>query len=391
MSNIYITDFGARTDNDNNAEFIQSAIDSLETGGTLIIPAGEYITGALSLKSNITIHLEAGAILKAHSDIREYAMNGFYDSFGNETNSFITAYNCENITFSGDGVIDMQGRIFVDFEPSGDELNMSDEDFQQTPAKPLDRPRRPILFSGCRNIRIRNIKIIDAPCWTITFHNSENIKINSISVNNNPRIPHNDGLHFTACKKVIVDGCDFVCGDDCIAITSLFDYSLPTDGIIISNCHMSSSSAAIRVGHISSRVKNVIISNVIIENTNRGIAIFAGDDGCVENVKISNVIAETHLYCGGWWGKSEPIVVCTYNSTGTIKNVTFDGISAKSENSVIIAGNNISNIKFKDCNFDIDLDKYTADIYELSPNGLAPKTGSAVPIVNLSDTEPIFE
>lgn len=175
MSNIYITDFDARTDNDNNAEFIQSAIDSLETGGTLIIPAGEYITGALSLKSNITIHLEAGAILKAHSDIRE------------------------------------------------------------------------------------------------------------------------------------------------------------------------------------------------------------------------NVIAETHLYCGGWWGKSEPIVVCTYNSTGTIKNVTFDGISAKSENSVIIAGNNISNIKFKDCNFDIDLDKYTADIYEFSPNGLAPKTGSAVPIVNLSDTEPIFE
>ncbi len=387
----YITDFGATTESDDNAKYIQAGIDSLEKGGTLVVPAGEFVTGALSLKSDIHIILEAGAVIKAHKDINKYVMNGFYDSFGNETNSFITAYNCENITISGDGKIDMQGCAFVDFEPSDSEQSMPSELYQQTPAKPLNRPRRPILFSDCKNIRIRNIKIEDAPCWTITFHNSENIKINSVSVKNNPRIPHNDGLHFTACKKVIVNDCDFVCGDDCIAITSLFDYSLPTDGIIISNCHMSSRSAAIRVGHISSRVKNVVISNIVIENTNRGIAIFAGDDGCVENVKISNIIMETQLYHGGWWGKGEPIVICTYNSTGSAKKITFDGVFAKSENSVIVAGNNMSDIKFRDCSFDIDFDKYTADSYELSPNGLAERTVSQTEIVNISDTKIIIE
>lgn len=387
MCKIYITDFGAGPSNSDNSKCIQSAIDSLKDGGTVIIPVGEFTTGAISLRSNITLYLESGAVLKAHGDIRKYMMNGYYDSFGKETNSLITAYNCENTVIDGDGVIDLIGSSFVDFTRPADKIEMSEEEFSQTPARPLDRPRRPILFSGCENINIRNIKIKDSPCWTLTFHNSENIKIDSISVENCPRIPHNDGLHFTACKNVTVSGCDFVCGDDCIAITSLFDYSLPTDGIIISDCHMSSRSAAIRVGHISSKVNNVTVTNVTIDNTNRGIAVFAGNDGYVKNVAFSNITVNTRLYNGDWWGKGEPIVLCTYNSNGSIDNVSFDNVKATSENSVVIAGENISNVRFKNCFFDIDTEKYAPDAFELSPNGFAPRNGKRSAIVNLSNTE----
>lgn len=368
-----ITDFGASTDDTDNASHIQKAIDSMTDGGTLIIPKGEYVTGAFRLRSNIHIYIEAGAVLKAHGDISKYVKNGYFDSFGKETDSFITAFDCENITISGEGEIDMQGHLFVEYS--------SDE---EAPATPLERPKRPILFSGCKNIDIRNIKLKDAPCWTITFHDSENIKVRSVTVANDQRIPHNDGLHFTACRNVIVNDCDFACGDDCIAITSLFDYSLPSDGIIISNCHMSSRSSAIRVGHIASKIKNVLVSNIIIKNTNRGIAVFAGNNGSVENVHFSNIISETRLFNGAWWGKGEPIVLCTYASSGKIKSIAFDNICAKAENPVIVAGDDISDISFRDCSFNIETARYTSDTYELSPNGLAPKSYDSSPIANLA-------
>ncbi len=381
---INIVDYGARTQNSNNAECIQKAIDSLTKGGTLVIPSGVFVTGGLKLRSDICIILEPGAVLKAHTDISKYMMNGYFDSFGKETNSLIIAKNCKNITICGDGAIDLSGKEFVDFEPHGEQIQMSTEDFLQMPAIPLDRPRRPILFDGCTNIKIKDITVFDSPCWTFTLHNCNDIFVSKISVKNNPRIPHNDGIHLTACRDAIITDCSFVCGDDCIAITSLFDYSIITENIVISNCIMSSRSAALRIGHISSKIKNIIASNLIIKDTNRGIAIFAGDGGSVENVRISNVIAHTKLFKGGWWGKGEPFVLCTYNSTGKIKNVFINSMTAFSDNSGVIAGNNIENESFADVSLNVDFSKFKDDKYELCPNGFADRNEKQNDIVYLS-------
>lgn len=378
---VNIIDFGASTDNDDNAPHIQKAIDSLNSGGTVIIPTGIFTTGALELKSNICIYLEHGATLKAHGDISKYRFNGYLDSFGKETNSLIIAKNCTNITFCGTGTIDLNGSKFVDFSVPSNVSDLSPEEMLQTPARPLNRPRRPILFDCCRGIKLKDITIIDSPCWTFTMHNCTDIFVNNISVLNNQRIPHNDGIHMSACKNAIISGCNFVCGDDCIAITSLFDYALATDGIVISDCVLSSRSAALRIGHISSVVKNISVNNLIINNTNRGIAIFAGQNGNVENVIISDVIMQTKLFKGEWWGKGEPFVICTYDSNGAVRNIKLNQISAVSENSAIIAGNNIENVDINNVDITVDFDKYKDDKYELCPNGFAKKTNNCENIV----------
>jgi len=383
-SRLYITQLGASENREDNAPFIEEGIGRLEKGGTLVIPAGVFITGAFSLKSDITLELEAGAVLKAHSDIQRYVENRFVDSFGKYTTSLITAYGCRNITFKGEGTIDLSGSGFMNFDFREKDQNLPDSYYEEAEAKPLDRPRRPILFADCENIRIENILLKDAPCWTVTFHHCTRVAVESVTIRNHPRIPHNDGLHFTACSQVTVHGCDMICGDDCIAVTSLFDYALPTRGVLISDCHLCSRSAAVRIGHLKSRVSDVIIHHIITHDTNRGIAVFAGDEGLVENVLVSDCILHTRLYNGSWWGRGEPLVVCAGHSNGVIRHVTFKNIMAFSENPAVIAGEYVSDISFKECHIEPDYTKDTREYFELYPNGLEKKPESQTEIVNLT-------
>jgi hypothetical protein len=101
---------------------------------------------------------------------------------------------------------------------------------------------------------------------------------------------------------------------------------------------MSSRSAAIRFGHLYSVVRNVKVHDIKILPSNRGISIFSGDDGLVENVHIYNIESETRIHAGGWWGKGEAMVICAADSTGRIENVTVNGLTATTENPIVVCG-----------------------------------------------------
>lgn len=370
MNKINIIDFGASCSCDDNAQFIQSAIDAAEGGGTVVVPKGVYYTSTLYLKSDITLYLEDGARIKAVSDVSKYAENGFYDSFGQVTNSFIIAKNCENTSIEGKGIIDISGYDFLDYSITDEDRKLWGEYAGEIPARPNERIRRPILFDKCKNIHISDIKLINSPCWTLTFNNCDDIKISGITVDNDIRTPHSDGIHICGSQNAIITGCNLKCGDDCVALTCLLEESLICRNIVISNCIMQSSSAAIRVGHIGGRVENVLVSNVCIHDTNRGLAVFAGDNGYVKNVSVSNVIMDTHILAGGWWGRGEPFVICSANSSGVIDNVRISGLSAKSENIGVVAGN-VTGLAITDSNIQIvNSDKRSlASSFDIAPNG----------------------
>lgn len=366
-----IVDFGANIGNRDNASYIQKAVDSLIYGGEVLIPTGIFYTSTFYLRSNISLRLEAGAVLKAVEDAGCYASNGLFDSFGKETTSFLIARDCENITICGDGMIDLSGKCFLDYEISQERKDFyGEERAEKSTAIPKMRITRPILFDHCCSVKVTGIKIQDSPCWTLTFHGSKNIRINNIEINNHPRTPHSDGIHLSGCDRVTIADCTMICGDDCIAITSLLDYSRECKNIVITNCVLSSSSAAIRIGHKESKVKNVLIENICITDTNRGIAIFAGEEGRVQNVKISHVTMDTHILTMEWWGRGEPIVICSANSTGVISNISICDVYAEAENKAVAVGT-IEDLCIDRC--DIHLvdrggRKYAAE-YDISPNG----------------------
>lgn len=370
MNEIIITDFGASCSLDDNAEFIQKAIDSASEGGRVVVPEGLYLTSTIKLKSNITLWLCEGAVLKAMPDAKKYQNNGFFDSFGMETNSFMLTRGAENVTIDGFGMIDLSAPDFVDFEISGDDRATYKTDAADIPAKPGERIRRPILFDNCDNVKILNIKIINAPCWTLTFNNCRDVKVYAVTIENNIRAPHSDGIHLCGTSGAVISMCNIQSGDDCIALTSLLDDSKICRDITVSDCIFKSRSAAVRIGHMSGKIENVIISNIIIRESNRGIAIFAGNCGYVKNVLISRVIMDTHIYAGGWWGKGEPFVITSANSDGIIQNVDISDIMASSENIGVISGN-VKNIRIRNFAFDLmytDKRKYAGE-FDIQPNG----------------------
>jgi hypothetical protein len=97
-------------------------------------------------------------------------------------------------------------------------------------------------------------------------------------------------------------------------------------------------------------MRNCIFSNITIVNSNRGIGIFARDEGSIENMIFSNIVIDTRLHTGDWWGNGEPIHLSAVRLTkdvtlGRIRNVKFQNIIARGEAGIVVYGTDESVIE----------------------------------------------
>jgi polygalacturonase len=337
----------------------------------------------VELKSHITLLLSPGAVLRGSDKIEDYPPNGFRHNELGETRSLLWAIGQSDIHITGEGTIDLNDPAFIDFTqfksvPSlSTDVALDEKQLQETVAshaKP--RPTQPIFFHNCQRLRIDGVTIRNAPCWTMTFSVCRDVKISHLSIYNNLRTPNCDGIHFCGCRNVIVTDSVISAGDDCVAVTGITDWDSISENIVIANCVMTSRSAALRLGHQASKVRNVAVSNLVIKDTNRGFAIFARDKGWVENVRIQNVVMETRLFAGGWWGKGEPLVLCAAGS-GRIENISVSNVRAESENSILVVGqtNSIRAVELRDWSLTLNYGRNRSlfkALYELAPMPVIP-------------------
>lgn len=309
-------------------ELINKTIDLAYTkgGGTIYIPSGTYLTGPLTFKSNITLYLEAGAILKFTSDFKQYLpfkKVRFEGVFMNSFAPLINANNAENISIKGEGVLEGNGfewwdeikNISKEVKDKGKVENPNELQklwskenadlkvepyYDNTLKTQFFRPPF-IQFLECKKVKIEGVTIQNSPFWTINPVGCDDVLIQGVTILNpatNPHGPNTDGINPSSCRNVRISNCFISVGDDCITIKSGRDfhgrnYGKPCENITITNCVMLSGHGGVVIGsEMSGGVKNVVISNCVFDGTDSGIRLKAsrGRGGIVENIRVSNIV-----------------------------------------------------------------------------------------------------
>ncbi|RKR84572.1 glycosyl hydrolase family 28 [Mucilaginibacter gracilis] len=378
LNSYNIAAYGAINDNQtNNAPFIQKAIDACSAagGGRVIIPAGGiFVSGPFKLRSFVELHVEPGAKILASSNEELYTESAFRANKGEGT-IWIGGENLQQVSISGHGIIDGNGIAFM-----GKELQDSYE------LKPFDKtdPRPHLLtLINCKQVRISGVKIQNSAYWTVHLVGCNDVAITDITLLNSVKVRNSDGIDLDHSKNVRINNCYIESGDDCICLKNRREYEEfgACENITVSNCIMTSSSCAFKIGSENmDRISHVVVTNCIIKNSNRGLGIQNRDEGTVSDVVFSNILIDSHFFSDVWWGKAEPIYVTAYRratannkdagwrlptgqkegKVGVVERIYFNNIKCRSENGVYISAetaNKISHIYLD--NIDVEINKTT--------------------------------
>lgn len=289
---------------------------SAKGGGTVFFPCGTFFTGPIIMKSNITLWLDAGAIVKFSDDFDDYlpmVQSRWEDVRVKNFVSQVYAYQCENISIRGRGHFEGQGKKWWDFMRSVNAKKIVDnkwqEIFKKENAELLAKDsyisakngflRPPMVTTyECKNVLIEGVSFSNPPFWTIMPAFTDNLTITGITIENPGNSPNTDGIDPSSCKNVHISNCHISVGDDCIVIKSGRDEdgrqaASPTENITITNCTMLKGHGGVVIGsEMSGNVKRIAISNCIFEGTDRGIRIktMRGRGGVIEDLQISNIV-----------------------------------------------------------------------------------------------------
>lgn len=290
MSMYSILDYGAKTNGELVTEAINKAVNEAknEGGGTVYIPSGTFLTGPIRLYSNITLHLSPGAVLKFSSNQDDYeVVKSRWEGVSREVYmSCIYGEHVTNVTISGSGTIDGNGQDWWDlFRNRREELK-------------YPRPKL-ISFEQSSRLTIKDVHLIDSPSWTINPIRSFNITVDNVSILNPADSPNTDGIDPESCSNVRISNCNIDVGDDCIAIksgTEDADEKVACENITITNCTMVHGHGGVVLGsEMSGDIRNVVISNCVFKETDRGIRLKSrrGRGGIIEDIRVSNIVMES--------------------------------------------------------------------------------------------------
>lgn len=317
-----IAKLGAHTNGEKKCtEIISKAIEKAtnDGGGTIYFPAGTYLTGPIELKSNITVHLEAGALIQFTNDFDDYLpyVKVRYEGIFMQTfKPLFYAVDAENIAITGEGTIDGNGKtwwtsimnVMIDVRKNGkvSEPNKYQQMWVDQNPDLVDSKygknqffRPPFIqFLECKNVAIKDITIKNSPFWTVNPVGCDDVLISGITIENPDDGYNTDGVNPSSCSNVRISDCFISVGDDCITIKSGRDeygrdYGKPCENITVTNCVMLAGHGGVVIGsEMSGGVKNVTISNCVFDGTDNGIRLKSarGRGGVVENIQVSNIV-----------------------------------------------------------------------------------------------------
>lgn len=391
-----ITQFGAspKASAAKNQKAINRAIlmCSKKGGGRVVVPRGEWLTGAIRMQSHVNLVVEEGATLKFAFEPELYPLvKTSWEGIGCWNYSpCIYAYQATDVALTGKGTIDGNGSKqtwwpmcgaprygFVKGETKEAQnlgsraqlLKYAENDVPWDQRKfGMGKGLRPQLvnFVESDGILIKDLHLVNSPFWVIHPLLSKNITVDGVFVQNDG--PNGDGCDPEACDGVLIQNCTFDTGDDCIAIKSGRNndgrlWNKPSQNIIIRNCKMADGHGGVVIGsEISGGCRNVFAEDCYMDSPHLDRVLRIKTNNCrgglIENINMRNVTVgqcnEAVLRINLDY---EPREECYRGFEPTVRKVYMENVTSKeSKYGVQIIGlNNIENvydITVKNCKFD---------------------------------------
>ncbi len=416
---VNIVDFGAREGGTvKNTYAINKAIQQLSGsgGGTVVIPAGKWLTGPIILLSNINLHLEEGAELLFSQDFNDYLPAVLTNWEGSEVYSyspFIYAFRQENIAITGKGVLNGQGKPWWEQRNNREafgnrklaEMNENEVPVDERRFDNLDNYLPPVFFGPlyCNNILLEGVTFKYGAFWTINPSFCENLIIRGLYVLTNDEYgdaPNGDGINPNSCQNVLIEYNTLDTGDDCITIKSGRNkdgrrIGMPCKNILIRHNTGLQGHGGIVIGsEMSGGVENVYAHSCRFNGTDRVIRIKTdrGRGGYVRNCWFRDISADTiqaeairinMLYSGGNRLPAREIT----DETPVIEGIHYENIRCdySKRNVIQIIGlpeMPVKNVTFKDLQLQGNLGIEITDARNISLSNLtvSGKTGSPLKI-----------
>ena len=383
-----ITKFGAIGDNKtDNTEAFAKAIAACNSagGGRVLVPRGEFVTGAIHLKSRVNLHLNSDATIRFTRDTAKYPLV-FTRFEGTELmnySPFIYAYEQENIAITRAGTIDgnadeqhwwdWKNRTRGGKGPSATP-NDRDQLFQMAERGVPVKQRvfgeghflRPMFIQPyrCKNVLIEGVTLQNSPMWQVHPVLCRNVTVQHLAIHSNGG-PNTDGCDPESCDGVLIRDNFFNTGDDCIAIKSGRNAEgrrvhVPSQNIIIQRCHMQDGHGGISLGsEISGDVRNVFAEDCDLDSPRLDMAIRlknnAARGGVLENIHVRNIrvgqvakaaVSVDFFYEEGEKGEFKPVA----------RNLTVENLTTKKARYALylrgFQNAPIENVKVSNCDFE---------------------------------------
>lgn len=300
-----VTDFGAVGDGKADCTgAIQAALAACPSGGTVLIPAGVYLSYPLFLPGGVLLYLDKDAVLMGGADKSLYPVlpgmvtddaglseTSFGTWEGNPLDchaSLLTCIGGRDVAVAGEGTVD--GNAF----PAGWWENV----------KTRGRAWRPrtVFCVRCDGFTVMGISIRNSPSWTVHPYYCRNMDVLDVRILNPSDSPNTDGCNPESSENVRIIGAHISVGDDCVAIKSGKYYmglyhTAPSRDILVRNCLLERGHGAVVLGsEISAGAYGLLVEQCVMRNTDRGLRIKnrrgRGDMSVISGVELADIRME---------------------------------------------------------------------------------------------------
>jgi polygalacturonase len=352
-------------------------------GGRVVVPRGVFLTGPIHLQGGVNLHLADGAVLRFSRDPRACLPLVFTRWEGVELmnySPFIYAFGQRDIAITGTGTLDGQANDEFWWPWKGRDKSAKATQAEAR-ARLLDMAARGVpvaerVFGDghylrpnfvqpyrCQNVLIEGVTIVNSPMWEVHPVLSTNVTVRNVRIDSHG--PNNDGCDPESCRDVLIEGCTFDTGDDCIALKSGRNddgrrLHAPIENVIVRDCQMKDGHGGVVIGsEISGGARNIFAERCRMDSPRLDRALRVKTNamrgGVIEHVYMRDVqvgqVAEAVVTVDFFYEEADKGPY-----PPTVRDIEVRGVtSRKSDYALLLRGfpaSPIRDVRVVDCVFD---------------------------------------